>query len=1034
MAGRVLFCLLVFMAAADTHAVVWHVNRAQTAPGDGTSWATAFNTLQDGIDAAAAAGGGSVWVAEGVYDELRINLSGALMLQPLVTLLGGFTGTESTAGARDWTAHETIIDGSTARDGHPAYHVVIGADNAVLDGFTITGGQSVAGTSENEGGGLVMDGVSPTITHCIIRGNSAEFSGGFSILNGAAPQLSRCTIQSNLASVNSGAGAIYTNASPTLTDCVFLNNTAGRLGGALVVGAGSQPIINRCLFQDNVAERMGGAVCCYQNGLPTLINCIFTGNGTHEASFGGGAIGNYVSEATLVNCTLVGNISANLAGGIGNWGASTTHLINCILWNNAPNDIEDYSGTTDASHCDISDGYAGEGNINADPLFVDAAAGDFRLQAESPCIDVGIGDTAPNSDYALDPRPVDVPCVGANGTGIEYDLGAYEYQSTAGTACEGEGEGEETGHTVTVELSNVDDRADVYLNEVLLLHSEWGWDETDSYDAHHAGYTGERAVDCARLLGGDNRFDFLVWNAAVCCSVSAHLTIRLDGVAVYDEDFVQSDSTEGFKFSDSFVLDWSGPCAAEGEGEGETCGSLSTCQAACASAADTDADGDGLRACVENCACTSDTALDTDGDGMPDAWELQYGLNPAMDDAARDLDADGRSGLEEFLEGSSPIDRHDPNATVYVAPPPFGDDAGGDGSLTAPWATIAHALVQVASYAAPQIIALEGAYAEAVALQPGMTLSGVQDGETRIAGTITGADNAVLKDLTLAGSGAAGAMLNMNNVVMRITRVNFVGAPGGETGILVNGTKPAASIIEESSFSAMAIGVDIAQAIPLIRRTVFKDLGESAIILRATETAVDGTLGDATGPTAGCNTFSLSIAGPAVVNERSSTVKMELNDWGTDDASAIADRIEGAADFEPFLATGSGVLATSLYCTVWDAATQGRVLNAAVQLAPGLYSTVTQNVQGVYSFPAVPQGAYTLHVTAPDYDSSSLSVVTVSGQQKSVIVALSTGGTETPDGCQCNHSEKRLPGLDQVFLAGFTVAMLFLSRRWTGLP
>ncbi len=50
---------------------------------------------------------------------------------------------------------------------------------------------------------------------------------------------------------------------------------------------------------------------------------------------------------------------------------------------------------------------------------------------------------------------------------------------------------------------------------------------------------------------------------------------------------------------------------------------------------------------------------DTDLDGIPDAWELKYGLNPNLDDAQGDADGDGYSNLEEYLHGTNPQDPHD---------------------------------------------------------------------------------------------------------------------------------------------------------------------------------------------------------------------------------------------------------------------------------------------------------------------------------------------------------------------------------------
>lgn len=46
---------------------------------------------------------------------------------------------------------------------------------------------------------------------------------------------------------------------------------------------------------------------------------------------------------------------------------------------------------------------------------------------------------------------------------------------------------------------------------------------------------------------------------------------------------------------------------------------------------------------------------DSDHDGMPDAWETQYGFNPRSEaDAASDADGDGYTNIEEFLNGTNP--------------------------------------------------------------------------------------------------------------------------------------------------------------------------------------------------------------------------------------------------------------------------------------------------------------------------------------------------------------------------------------------
>ncbi|MBW2430530.1 MAG: fibronectin type III domain-containing protein [Deltaproteobacteria bacterium] len=59
--------------------------------------------------------------------------------------------------------------------------------------------------------------------------------------------------------------------------------------------------------------------------------------------------------------------------------------------------------------------------------------------------------------------------------------------------------------------------------------------------------------------------------------------------------------------------------------------------------ADTDGDGEG-----------NNTDTDDDNDGMPDDWELAYGLDPLKNDAADDPDGDDISNIDEFNLGTEP--------------------------------------------------------------------------------------------------------------------------------------------------------------------------------------------------------------------------------------------------------------------------------------------------------------------------------------------------------------------------------------------
>lgn len=88
--------LVAMTAAAD----VWYVDKSNdSGTEDGLAWATAFTTIQAAINAAEMYG--EVWVAEGVYDEVRISVmhdppedTGSLVMKDGVLLYGGFAGTE----------------------------------------------------------------------------------------------------------------------------------------------------------------------------------------------------------------------------------------------------------------------------------------------------------------------------------------------------------------------------------------------------------------------------------------------------------------------------------------------------------------------------------------------------------------------------------------------------------------------------------------------------------------------------------------------------------------------------------------------------------------------------------------------------------------------------------------------------------------------------------------------------------------------------------------------------------------------------
>jgi len=151
---------------------------------------------------------------------------------------------------------------------------------------------------------------------------------------------------------------------------------------------------------------------------PTLINCTFSGN---TAVGNGGGMRNTISSSpALTNCTFQGN-TATHGGAIHTWDSAPV-LTNCILWGDTaggvPNEMYNYDSdsTPTVSFSDVEGGCedvlyndCGEGNIDADPLFLDPEIGDYHLRLGSPCIDSGSGAAPdlPEYDFEGDPRELD---------------------------------------------------------------------------------------------------------------------------------------------------------------------------------------------------------------------------------------------------------------------------------------------------------------------------------------------------------------------------------------------------------------------------------------------------------------------------------------------------------------------------------------------------------------------------------------------------------------------------------------------------
>jgi hypothetical protein len=490
------------VVSADTITVCW----------DGSG---DYLTIQEGIDA--AVDGDEVVVCDGVYTgqgNKNLDFGGKAITvrsengpdncvidcegdgrgfhfhsgETTDAVLDGFTITNGDASDYGWgggavlcedlsspTISDCAVIGNTADGGGGIY---CEDSSPVISNCTITGNAAgsgggiccavwyeqssplisdctISGNSANGGGGVYCDEGSPTIADCTITGNTVQGShpgGGGIFCDSSSATISNCTISENTTAGEHGEGAgVYCwLGDPTITNCVITANRAEEqpsLGGGVYCHA-SDPTISNCIIAGNVAV----GVTCLQAS-PTLINNLVTGNSSVGVSC------QSQSDALLINCTFTLNGTA----GIGCAPLSNPTITNCIVWWDA---ISVHASEPVLSYSDVQGGWPGEGNIDADPLFVDPdgpdddpntwADNDYHLASGSPCIDAGCNWGVPRDSADLDDdgdtdeiTPLDLdgegrffddPGTEDTGGGCPpiVDMGAYEFGDAGPQPCPGD--------------------------------------------------------------------------------------------------------------------------------------------------------------------------------------------------------------------------------------------------------------------------------------------------------------------------------------------------------------------------------------------------------------------------------------------------------------------------------------------------------------------------------------------------------------------------------------------------------------------
>ncbi len=242
-----------------------------------------------------------LWVADGTYTGTN-NRNIAFSAKAIT--LRSVNGPTST----------TIDCQSTATT--PGFSLSSESSSLVISGFT------VKNCTANSGGGMYIINSSPTISNMIFESNTASNGGGGIHIAGTSnPLLTGLIVRNNTSTGTTNGGGIVINAgSPTITQSSIHGNTAGGNGGGIRATGSGNPVVSYSqIYNNNTGSAgAGGGIQSGVTGSLQIINSTIFNNKVNSLTTANGAgIATFNATTTIKNSILRGSATPVTATGAG---------------------------------------------------------------------------------------------------------------------------------------------------------------------------------------------------------------------------------------------------------------------------------------------------------------------------------------------------------------------------------------------------------------------------------------------------------------------------------------------------------------------------------------------------------------------------------------------------------------------------------------------------------------------------------------------------------------------------------------------